>query len=138
MLRRWSDPSGRRPLTVRSHVLACLYPHSRVARPGSEQPGTEGRMASRRSRESAYADLVAGLLDVRTDLATDRFDAELSAAEDDGRIDPQTAKVLRWWQRETLRALVEHARVVVPPTLLALEQSAAGAGQEVEESAQSW
>src|SRR5438034_5526177 len=95
-------------------------------------------MASRRSRESAYADLVAGLLDVRTDLATDRFDAELSAAEDDGRIDPQTAKVLRWWQRETLRALVEHARAVVPPTLLALELSAAGAGQEVEESSQSW
>ena len=95
-------------------------------------------MASRRSRESAYADLVAGLLDVRTDPATDRFDAELAAAEEDGRVDPQTAKVLRWWQREALRALVDHARTVVPPTMLAIEQAAGGAGREAEESSQSW
>jgi hypothetical protein len=95
-------------------------------------------MASRRSREAALADLVAGLLDARVDPATDRFDAELAAAEDDGRIDAQTAKVLRWWQREAQRALVEHARVVLPPTLLALEQAASGAGREVEASAASW
>jgi hypothetical protein len=95
-------------------------------------------MASRRSRESAYADLVAGLLDVRADPATDRFDAELAAAEEDGRVDPQTAKVLRWWQRESLRALVDHARTVVPPTLLAIEQAAGGAGREAEEASQSW
>jgi hypothetical protein len=95
-------------------------------------------MASRRSRESAYADLVAGLLDVRADPATDRFDAELAAAEEDGRIDPQTAKVLRWWQREALRALVDHARTVVPPTMLAIEQAAGGAGREAEEASQSW
>ena len=88
-------------------------------------------MASRRSRESAYADLVAGLLDVRADPATDRFDAELAAAEEDGRIDPQTAKVLRWWQREALRALVDHARTVVPPTMLAIEQAAGAAGDDL-------
>lgn len=95
-------------------------------------------MTSKRSREAAYADLVAGLLDARTDPATDRFDAELAAAEDDGRVDAQTAKVLRWWQRESLRALVEHARVVMPPTLLSLEQAAAGADRETEASARSW
>jgi hypothetical protein len=95
-------------------------------------------MTTRRSRAGAYADLVAGLLDVRPDAATERFDAELAAAEADGRIDPQTAKVLRWWQRESLRAMVEHARAVVPPTLLALEASAAGAQREVESSSQSW
>jgi hypothetical protein len=95
-------------------------------------------MASRRSREAALADLVAGLLDVRLDPATDRFDAELAAAEEAGRIDAQTAKVLRWWQREAQRALVEHARIVLPPTLLALEQAASGAGREVEASAASW
>jgi hypothetical protein len=95
-------------------------------------------MTTRRSRAGAYADLVAGLLDVRPDAATERFDAELEAAEADGRIDPQTAKVLRWWQRESLRAMVEHARAVVPPTLLALEASAAGAQREVESSSQSW
>jgi len=95
-------------------------------------------MATRRSREAALSDLVAGLLDARLDPATDRFDAELAAAEQDGRIDSQTAKVLRWWQRESQRALVEHARVVLPPTLLALEQAASGAGREVEASAASW
>jgi hypothetical protein len=95
-------------------------------------------MASRRSREAALADLVAGLLDARLDPATDRFDAELAAAEEDGRVDPQTAKVLRWWQREAQRALVEHARVVLPPTLLALEQAASGADREAEASAASW
>jgi hypothetical protein len=95
-------------------------------------------MTSRRSREGAYSDLIAGLLDVRNDAATERFDAELAAAEEDGRIDAQTSKVLRWWQRESLRTFVEHARVVVPPTLVALEQSATGTDREVEVSARSW
>jgi hypothetical protein len=94
-------------------------------------------VSSRRSRETAYGDLVAGLLDVRRDPATQRFDAELAAAEDDGRIDAQTARVLRWWQRESLRSVVEHARLVVPPTLLALEQAAEGAGADVETAAAS-
>lgn len=95
-------------------------------------------MTSQRSREAAYADLVAGLLDLRADPATGRFDAELASAEDDGRIDAQTAKVLRWWQRESLRTLVEHASTVVPPTMLALESAAGGSQREVESSAQSW
>ena len=95
-------------------------------------------MASDRSREAAYADLVAGLLDLRTDPATERFDAELAAAEEEGRIDAQTAKVLRWWQRESLRTMVEHASSVVPPTMLALERAAAGSEHEVQASARSW
>jgi hypothetical protein len=95
-------------------------------------------VTSSRSREAAYADLVAGLLDLRSDPATERFDAELAAAEDEGRIDPQTAKVLRWWQRESLRTMVEHASAVVPPTMLAIEQAAAGSEREVEVSSQSW
>jgi hypothetical protein len=95
-------------------------------------------MTSQRSREAAYADLVSGLLDLRTDPATERFDAELAAAEDEGRIDPQTAKVLRWWQRESLRTMVEHASTVLPPTMLALERSASGSEREVAVSARSW
>lgn len=94
-------------------------------------------MSSRRSRETAYGDLVAGLLDVRQDPATERFDAELVAAEQDGRIDAQTARVLRWWQRESLRSVVTHARSVVPQTLLALEQAAEGAGEDAESAAAS-
>jgi hypothetical protein len=81
---------------------------------------------------------VAGLLDVRHDPATERFDAELAAAEQDGRVDLQTAKVLRWWQREALRSLVEHARQVVPPTLMALETAEHGANADAVESSQSW
>src|SRR6478609_4802720 len=111
-MRRWSEPREGTFGSGWTHVLACAHPA--VGHGGWP-------MASRRSRESAYADLVAGLLDVRTDPATDRFDAELAAAEEDGRVDPQTAKVLRWWQREALRALVDHARTVVPPTMLAIE-----------------
>lgn len=95
-------------------------------------------MSSKQSREQAYGDLIAGLLDVRVDPASERFDAEIAAAEQEGRIDPQTAKVLRWWQREAIRGLVEHARTVVPATLVALEQSATGAGSETEASARSW
>src|SRR5207248_1513896 len=38
MMRRWSDPSGRRTLTASSHVLACLHPPfpGRSARGGQE------------------------------------------------------------------------------------------------------
>jgi len=95
-------------------------------------------VTSQRSRQAAYADLVAGLLDLRSDPATERFDAELAAAEDEGRIDSQTAKVLRWWQRESLRTMVEHASSVVPPTMLALEAAAGGSEREVASSARSW
>jgi hypothetical protein len=95
-------------------------------------------VSSRRARETAYGELVAGLLDVRHDPATERFDAELAAAEQDGRVDLQTAKVLRWWQREALRSLVEHARQVVPPTLMALETAEHGANADAVESSQSW
>lgn len=95
-------------------------------------------MASRRSRETAYGDLLTALLDVRLDPATDRFDAELEAAEADGRIDPATAKVLRWWQRESLRSMLEHTRTVVPPTLIALEKAAGRVDDEVEAASESW
>ncbi len=95
-------------------------------------------MASRRSRETAYGDLLTALLDVRLDPATDRFDAELEAAEADGRIDPATARVLRWWQRESLRSMLEHTRTVVPPTLIALEKAAGRVDDEVEAASESW
>jgi hypothetical protein len=95
-------------------------------------------VASKRSRETAYSDLLTALLDVRLDPATDRFDAELEAAEADGRIDPATAKVLRWWQRESLRSMLEHTRAVVPPTLIALEKAAGRVDDEVEAASESW
>jgi len=46
--------------------------------------------------------------------------------------------VLRWWQREAQRALVEHAQTVLPPTLMALQRAASGADRQVQASAASW
>lgn len=90
------------------------------------------------SREKALGDVVAGLLDARHDPATERFDAELAAAEAEGRIDPRTSRLLRWWQRESLRALVDHARLTVPATLAALDTARAAAEQATSQSADAW
>jgi hypothetical protein len=80
-------------------------------------------MAGRPARESAYAELVAGLLDARDDVATARFDAELASAQEQGRIDADTARVLRWWQRTAVRAVVDHAVTALPPVLAALDRA---------------
>lgn len=93
---------------------------------------------SGRDREAALAELIGGLLDARRDPATERFDAEIAAAEADGRIDPRTARALRWWQREAQRALVEHAKATLPAALLAMERSAAASARDADEAARSW
>jgi hypothetical protein len=64
---------------------------------------------------------VAGLLEARIDPVTERFDAELAAAVDAGTVSPEAARTLRFWQRASLRALVDHGRSVLPPALGALE-----------------
>lgn len=91
-----------------------------------------------RSREAAYADLVTGLVDARVDVASDRFDAELEAAEASGRLDPATARLLRWWQRESVRAVTEHTRTMIPPTLVALERAAVEAREAVQRADAAW
>jgi hypothetical protein len=75
------------------------------------------------AKTAAYSDLIAGLLDVRDDVATQRFDAEVAAAVATGHLDPDTARRLRWLQRESVRGLVEHARTAVPAAMLGLEQA---------------
>lgn len=80
-------------------------------------------MASESARVAAYADLVTALLDIRPNLASAQFDAELSAAQAVGGIDEDTARRLRWWQRESVREVVDHAQSVLPPTLIALSGS---------------
>lgn len=82
-------------------------------------------------RRSAYAELVSGLIDARDRSADQRFDAELAAAVAAGLLDAETARTLRWWQRETLRAVVDQATQVVPPTLAALEAAAEQLRQRV-------
>jgi hypothetical protein len=95
-------------------------------------------VSGRADRSSAYAELVSGLLEARHDAASARFDAEVSAAEADGRIDERTARVLRWWQRESVRAVVEHARAVIPPALGALDEADAEAARANDDAASAW
>lgn len=73
--------------------------------------------------DRVYGDLVAGLLDARPDPATERFDAELEHAVERGDLTAHTARMLRFWQRASLRALVDHTRAVLPTVLGALEAS---------------
>ena len=94
-----------------------------------------GVMSVTSARESAYAELVAGLLDARDDLATARFDAELAAAQDSGAIDAATARALRWWQRASVRAAVDHARSALPPVLAALDGAQAAAAEDLADAA---
>ena len=90
------------------------------------------------ARNGAYADLVGGLLDARPDPATERFDTELATAVAHGTLTPETARILRFWQRASLRGLVEHARTVVPAALEALDAARAESSVTVEAEAQSW
>lgn len=76
------------------------------------------------NREPAYADVVAGLLDAVPTAASEQFDAELAKAVADG-LDTATARSLRWWQRESARAVREHATTVLPAVIAALVDSAA-------------
>jgi hypothetical protein len=87
---------------------------------------------------SRWDEVVTSLLSARPDHATARFDAELAAAEAEGRIDVATARTLRWWQRETVRALEEHARLVIPQVLDSLEAADAAARQAVDDAAAAW
>ncbi len=97
-------------------------------------------MATPGSRDltSAYSDLVAGVLDARSDAATAAFDAEIALAESEGRLDARTARALRWWQRESLRSLVEHSRTALPPALAALDQAQREGFSAVSDAAEAW
>ena len=79
--------------------------------------------ARRSARAAAYGELVAGLLDVRDDTATQRFDAALESAVAVGQVDPEVARRLRWLQRESVRGVVDHARTAVPAALLGLDEA---------------
>jgi hypothetical protein len=89
-------------------------------------------------RPSGYADLLAALLAVRSDPATERFDAELARAEAQGLVDAATARTLRWWQRESLRGLADHLGHVLPHLLDDLARAQEEAADAVSDSASSW
>jgi hypothetical protein len=74
-------------------------------------------------RAAAYSDLVAAVLDLRSPEATRAFDAALSAAVATGVLPEEIARQLRWLQRQSERAVIEHAETVLPPALVALQRS---------------
>jgi hypothetical protein len=90
------------------------------------------------ARAVHYAALLSALAGTRRDPATDRFDEELAAAEAAGAIDPHVARTLRWWQRESVRAVEEHLQAVLPGVIVGLERADAEAAQAVADSAESW
>jgi hypothetical protein len=82
-----------------------------------------------------WAELVGGLLDARSDPATARFDAELTAALADGSLTDEAAHRLRFWQRASVRSLADHARTVLPVALGALDAARQDAERYVAEAA---
>jgi hypothetical protein len=82
---------------------------------------------ARHARLQVYADLVAGLLDARDDVATARFDAELEHAVATGAITAGSARRQRFRQRASIRGLADHTKSVLPTALSALDASRAEA-----------
>ena len=95
-------------------------------------------MPTEGARTVAYADLVGGLLDARVDPATDRFDAELAAAVAAGTLTQGVARTLRFWQRASVRGLVEHARNVLPAALAALDAAREESQDTIDADGRSW
>jgi len=89
-------------------------------------------------RRAHYAALLSALGGTRRDPATARFDEELAAAEAAGAIDPVVARTLRWWQRESVRAVEDHLQAVLPDVIVGLETADAEAERAVADSAESW
>lgn len=92
-------------------------------------------MSTEAGRLAAYADLVAALLDLSDPAPSATFDHALDAAVTDGSLTPDQARRLRWLQRESVRRLVDHARTVLPPTLVALEGELTGGVAELPDQA---
>ena len=92
-------------------------------------------MSTEAGRLAAYADLVAALLDLSDPAPSATFDGALDAAVADGSLTPEQARRLRWLQRESVRRLVDHARTVLPSTLVALESELTGGVAEVPDPA---
>lgn len=90
------------------------------------------------SAGSSWADLVAALVSTRADHATARFDEVLAAAEEAGTIDGPTARTLRWWQRQSVQAVVEHVESVLPATIAQMAAADAAARASVEAAERSW
>lgn len=82
--------------------------------------------------------LVAALLGVRTDHATARFDAEVEAALTANRVDTQTARALRFWQRASVQAVEEYIGAALPGALTARDDADRLGSIDATEAAAAW
>ncbi|MGN6246479.1 MAG: hypothetical protein ACTHQ3_22755 [Motilibacteraceae bacterium] len=85
----------------------------------------------------AWSEVVSAVLDARADPATARFDEELAAAQQAG-LPADVARALRYWQRASVRAALDHARSTLPGVVGALAQSVSDAATAVDEQDQAW
>jgi hypothetical protein len=91
--------------------------------------------------DDRVAALVAALLGVRTDYASAQFDAEIDEALTANRLDVQTARALRFWQRASVQAVEEFASVVLPtvlPALAAADNANRQGADDALEAAAAW
>ncbi len=95
-------------------------------------------MHSDRGRAPGYGDLLAALLALRPDTATARFDEVLATLVAEQRLDPEAARELRWWQRESLRAIGDFLGETAPGLLADLETSQLSAHATTAVAAAAW
>lgn len=89
-------------------------------------------------RNAAYAEFLAGLADLREDLATGRFDAAVAALEADGRLERGEAARLRYWQRESLRTQADQLVSAAAASLAALDRARAEAAASLASADAVW
>jgi hypothetical protein len=91
--------------------------------------------------EDRVTAVVAALLGVRTDHASARFDAEIESALTANRLDVQTARALRFWQRASVQAVTDYAAAVLPavlPVLAATDDANRQGADDIAEAATAW
>ena len=88
--------------------------------------------------QARYAAVVDALLGVRVDYAGARYDAAVDAALAAHRIDLDTARELRWWQRASVQAAQDYAATLVPRVLADLERADTAAATDAADLAGSW
>jgi hypothetical protein len=86
----------------------------------------------------ALAALVAAVLGARAAPATERFDAELRRAQDEGLLDAGTARTLRFWQRASVAEVGEYAAAALPAVLVTTADADDDAHAAAELAAGSW
>jgi hypothetical protein len=90
------------------------------------------------ARALAIASALEAMFAARHDDATARFDAELTAAVADGRLDEATARTLRWWQRASVRGAQNYLADLLPGVLHADDAAHRRSRANAELAAASW